>query len=126
MPQLSSSYQLNLGEAFCIKPPGTHRTKALLIGINYVGQEGGLRGCHNDVKMMKQFITDQGFSDSPEDMKILMDDGENEMPTRENIEAAMRWLADARPGDALFSSTPATGATYGTKAATKKAGWTRH
>jgi len=102
VPQLSSSYQLNLGEAFCIKPPGTQRTKALLIGINYVGQEGGLRGCHNDVKMMKQFITDQGFSDSPEDMKILMDDGENEMPTRENIEAAMRWLADARPGDALF------------------------
>ena len=57
VPQLSSSYQLNLGEAFCIKPPGTQRTKALLIGINYVGQEGGLRGCHNDVKMMKQFIT---------------------------------------------------------------------
>ena len=41
MPQLSSSYQLNLGEAFCIKPPGTHRTKALLIGINYVGHEYG-------------------------------------------------------------------------------------
>ena len=103
VPQLSSSYQLNLGETFCIKPPGTQRTKALLIGINYVGHEGELRGCHNDVLIMKQFITSQGFSDSPDDMQILMDDGENEMPTRENLEAAMRWLvADACPGDALF------------------------
>ena len=104
VPQLSSSYKVHLAEKFCLKPPGTQRTRALLIGINYVGHEVGvLSGCHNDVRMMKQFITSQGFSDSPEDMQILMDDGANEMPTRQNLEAAMRWLvADARPGDALF------------------------
>ena len=104
VPQLSSSYKLHLAEKFCLKPPGTQRTKALLIGINYVGHENGeLRGCHNDVRIMKQFVTSLGFSDSPNDMKILMDDGANEMPTRENIAAAMLWLVeDARPGDALF------------------------
>ncbi len=106
VPQLSSSYQINLGEKFCVKPPGTLRTKALLIGINYVGHNVGvLSGCHNDVKMMKQFITSQGFSNSPNDMKILMDDGapDSERPTRANLEAAMQWLmAGARPGDAFF------------------------
>ena len=62
-----------------------------------------LSGCHNDVHMMKQFITSQGFSDSPNDMRILMDDGANQMPTRQNLEDAMRWLVtDARPGDAFF------------------------
>ena len=104
VPQLSSSYKVHLADRFCLKPPGSQRTRALLIGINYVGHEVGvLSGCHNDVRMMKQFITSQGFSDSPNDMKILMDDGANEMPTRENLEAAMDWLvAGARPGDALF------------------------
>jgi len=104
VPQLSSSYQVNLGEKFCVKPTGTQRTKALLIGINYVGHNVGvLSGCHNDVHMMKQFITSQGFSDSPNDMRILMDDGANQMPTRQNLEDAMRWLVtDARPGDAFF------------------------
>jgi metacaspase-1 len=104
VPQLSSSYQVNLGEKFCVKPPGTQRTKALLIGINYVGHSVGvLSGCHNDVHMMKQFITSQGFSDSPNDMRILMDDGANQMPTRQTLEDAMLWLVtDARPGDAFF------------------------
>lgn len=32
-----------------------------------------------------------------------MDDGQSEMPTRRNLEAAMRWLVeDVRPGDSLF------------------------
>jgi hypothetical protein len=43
---------------FAVKPAG-HRTKALFIGINYVGYEHGrLSGCH-DVKLMKQFINSQ-------------------------------------------------------------------
>ena len=104
VPQLSSSYKVHLGDKFSIKPPGTTRTRALLIGINYVGHNVGvLSGCHNDVHMMKQFIVSQGFDDSPDNMKILMDDGANTMPTRQNIENAMRWLVSgARAGDSFF------------------------
>ena len=36
---------------------GGGKTKSLLIGINYVGQQGQLAGCHNDVDMMKKYIT---------------------------------------------------------------------
>ena len=32
--------------------------KALLIGINYVGSEYELSGCINDVKNVRQFLTD--------------------------------------------------------------------
>ena len=41
VPQLSSSYKMPLGTPFAVKPPGARRTKALLIGINYVGHEVG-------------------------------------------------------------------------------------
>lgn len=36
---------------------GGGKTKSLLIGINYIGQQGQLSGCHNDVDMMKKYIT---------------------------------------------------------------------
>jgi hypothetical protein len=32
------------------------RKKALLIGINYFGQNGELRGCINDVQNIKKFL----------------------------------------------------------------------
>ena len=35
---------------------GGGKTRSLLIGINYVGQQGELAGCHNDVAMMKAYI----------------------------------------------------------------------
>lgn len=60
-----------------------------------------LSGCHNDVDVMKQYITEQGFN--PSRMKVLMDDGQGEKPDKANILRAFDWLiADARPGDALF------------------------
>jgi len=104
VPQLSSSYKMPIGTPFAVKPPGARRTKAVLIGINYVGHEvGELSGCHNDVRVMRQFIISQGFDSSPERMRVLMDDGQNEQPTKANIEAAMKWLiSDVQPGDALF------------------------
>jgi hypothetical protein len=50
VPQLSSTRPIDMNETFKIVPdtlPGTRR--AVLIGINYKGQKGALRGCHNDV-----------------------------------------------------------------------------
>jgi metacaspase-1 len=80
------------------------RRKALLIGINYFGQRGQLRGCINDVKNMSTYLNGH-FGYKREDMVILTDDQQNPMsqPTKANILRAMHWLVkDARPNDSLF------------------------
>lgn len=82
----------------------TGRRKALLIGINYFGQRGQLRGCINDVRNMSQYLVEH-FGYKREDMVILTDDQQNlvSQPTKENILRAMHWLVkDARPNDSLF------------------------
>jgi hypothetical protein len=82
----------------------TGRRKALLIGINYFGQRGQLRGCINDVKNMSTFLH-ENFGYQRDDMVILTDDQQNPMsqPTKQNILRAMHWLIkDARPNDSLF------------------------
>ena len=80
------------------------KRKALLIGINYYGQRGALRGCINDVKNMSTYLN-QNFGYAREDMVILTDDQQNEMsqPKKRNILRAMHWLVkDAQPNDSLF------------------------
>ncbi|KAL4997193.1 Metacaspase-1 [Aspergillus recurvatus] len=82
----------------------TGKRKALLIGINYFGQKGQLRGCINDVKNMSTYLN-QNFGYAREDMVILTDDQQNPMsqPTKANILRAMHWLVkDAQPNDSLF------------------------
>lgn len=82
----------------------TGRRKALLIGINYFGQRGQLRGCINDVRNMSAYLV-ENFGYKREDMVILTDDQQNPMsqPTKQNILRAMHWLVkDARPNDSLF------------------------
>lgn len=82
----------------------TGRRKALLIGINYFGQRGQLRGCINDVRNMTSYLSEH-FGYRREDMVILTDDQQNPMsqPTKQNILRAMHWLVkDARPNDSLF------------------------
>lgn len=42
------------------------RKKSLLIGINYVGSQHALQGCHQDVTNMREFLDAMGslpFSD---------------------------------------------------------------
>jgi hypothetical protein len=76
----------------------------LLIGINYFGQKGQLRGCINDVKNMSTYLN-QNFGYAREDMVLLTDDQQNPMsqPTKANILRAMHWLVkDAQPNDSLF------------------------
>ncbi|KAH7394240.1 caspase domain-containing protein [Phaeosphaeria sp. MPI-PUGE-AT-0046c] len=80
------------------------KRKALLIGINYFGQRGQLRGCINDVKNMSTYLNEY-FGYKREDMVTLTDDQQNPMsqPTKANILRAMHWLVkDARPNDSLF------------------------
>eukprot|EP01012_Entosiphon_sulcatum_P019207 TRINITY_DN2404_c0_g1_i1.p1 TRINITY_DN2404_c0_g1~~TRINITY_DN2404_c0_g1_i1.p1 ORF type:complete len:497 (+),score=104.82 TRINITY_DN2404_c0_g1_i1:94-1584(+) len=84
---------------------GGGRKKALLIGINYTGTRAQLRGCVNDVRKMRQYLSQRGgFPDSPQTMLVLTDDqrGANS-PTRDNILRGIQWLvAGAQPGDSLF------------------------
>jgi len=107
LPQLSASRRIDLRQSFQPKQSNEGRTKALLIGINYVGQQGELGGCHHDVVGFKTYLTEVvgfDFNDASR-YKILMDDGEHEMPTAQNIVDGFRWLIDdAQPGDSLWFS----------------------
>eukprot|EP00928_Gymnodinium_smaydae_P056269 TRINITY_DN39679_c0_g1_i1.p1 TRINITY_DN39679_c0_g1~~TRINITY_DN39679_c0_g1_i1.p1 ORF type:complete len:390 (-),score=35.62 TRINITY_DN39679_c0_g1_i1:139-1257(-) len=102
IPQLSSTRSIDLKAPFSVlnqKPSG--RRRALLIGINYKGSRCPLNGCHNDVETMRRYLAKQGYKSN--EMKLLMDNGTCERPTKSNMEAAMRWLVDgAVAGDSLF------------------------
>lgn len=80
----------------------TNRRRAVLVGINYFGTQAQLRGCINDVKNMRALLTERmGWSTNC--IKELTDDNRSAMPTRSNIEAALRWLVEGvQPGDVLF------------------------
>eukprot|EP01012_Entosiphon_sulcatum_P033436 TRINITY_DN42325_c0_g1_i1.p1 TRINITY_DN42325_c0_g1~~TRINITY_DN42325_c0_g1_i1.p1 ORF type:complete len:403 (+),score=54.76 TRINITY_DN42325_c0_g1_i1:38-1246(+) len=91
------------GPAAKLTPSMTGAKKSVLIGINYIGQQGELRGCINDVKIMKQYLTTCGFPSTPDSQIILIEEHGYQPPTRRNIVDAMKWLtANARPGDNLF------------------------
>jgi len=103
IPQLSSSRQMDIETKFDLTPENFSGTKrAVLIGINYVGQSGELAGCHNDVLNIIDYIKDvHGFED--DNMTILMDDGVHSDPTRANIMAAYAAITeDSQPGDVVF------------------------
>jgi len=105
IPQLSSTQSLDVQhEKFGLVNPAetpSSRKRAVLIGINYVGDKGELKGCHNDVDAVQNFIRKHGFADA--DIKVLKDDGKAISPTRKNIIDALKWLVDgAGPTDSLF------------------------
>jgi metacaspase-1 len=53
------------------------RKKSLLIGINYTGSENELRGCHQDVENVAEYLSQRGYSDDPRSQIILRDDRED-------------------------------------------------
>uniref|UniRef100_A0ACD5T906 Uncharacterized protein n=1 Tax=Avena sativa TaxID=4498 RepID=A0ACD5T906_AVESA len=79
------------------------RKRAVLVGINYPGTEGELKGCLNDVARMRRCLVDRfGFDDA--DIRVLADaDPPTPPPTGANIRLELeRLVGAARPGDALF------------------------
>lgn len=106
VPQLSSSELLDVNHQFNIVAPETREMngakRSVLIGINYVGQQGQLSGCHNDVANIKKYlIQKEGFQEK--DMLILMDDGQHRPPTRKNImDAFARITQYSKAGDTVF------------------------
>uniref|UniRef100_A0A7S1VWZ7 Peptidase C14 caspase domain-containing protein n=1 Tax=Grammatophora oceanica TaxID=210454 RepID=A0A7S1VWZ7_9STRA len=103
IPQLTSSRMIDVNKTMYIVPPGSNGTKrAVLIGINYTGQQGALSGCHNDLKNIKEYLKDvQGFEES--DCLVLMDDNRHHNPTKQNIMNAFKRITEyANAGDVVF------------------------
>ena len=64
IPQLSSSRPINIHEKFNIAPEGSEGTRrAVMIGINYEGQDGELSGCHNDVNNVSSHEPEVAFAE---------------------------------------------------------------
>jgi hypothetical protein len=81
--------------------------RALLIGINYTGTAGELRGCRNDTVEIRSLLTEIfHWPDSPQSIRVLTDDPSSPkdlQPTKRNIMAGLEWLSEGLlPGDALF------------------------
>jgi metacaspase-1 len=83
--------------------------RALLIGINYYGMEGELRGCINDIDHIKDILVNN-CDYSAENIHVLTDRSNapgftgvgDTLPTHDNIKAEMLWLVrDLLPGDTL-------------------------
>ncbi|KAJ3094293.1 Ca(2+)-dependent cysteine protease [Phlyctochytrium planicorne] len=82
---------------------GQGKRRAVFIGINYVGQQGELRGCHQDVRNVRAFV-DQRMN-NPEQITLMDEPGTpaDRLPTKQNIINALNWLVrDAAPGDHFF------------------------
>jgi Ca2+-binding EF-hand superfamily protein len=91
------------GRVASLLAKGNGRKRAVTIGINYIGhQVGQLPGCINDSNSFVHMLTEE-FGYGLEHIRQLRDDHPDQMPTRKNITAALKWLvAGARAGDHLF------------------------
>eukprot|EP00997_Jenningsia_sp_PLL12_P002879 NODE_1513_length_1140_cov_191.428048_g1150_i1.p1 GENE.NODE_1513_length_1140_cov_191.428048_g1150_i1~~NODE_1513_length_1140_cov_191.428048_g1150_i1.p1 ORF type:complete len:353 (+),score=103.76 NODE_1513_length_1140_cov_191.428048_g1150_i1:55-1059(+) len=101
-PELSASHEMDLNTPFVLTPGS--RSKSLLVGINYKGMQGELRGCVNDVLTMQQLLLSQGF-EGGDQMRILADDPDvsSILPNSRNILESFHWLVEgAQEGDSLF------------------------
>ena len=101
MPQLTSSCPLDVRKTpFSLGSSG--RKRALLVAINYVGQEGALQGCHNDAYGIRHYLTTvHGYA--PCDVTLLADDGKHIPPTRHEIMRALQALIQSsKAGDAVY------------------------
>lgn len=102
IPQLTSSRPMELQQTPFTLVGGNGTRRALLVGINYLGQNGQLSGCHNDVLNIKQYlIKHQGYLE--QNILILIDDGNHHFPTRQKIIAGLRQLViHSKAGDSVY------------------------
>ena len=102
IPQLTSSSIIDVNEAMIVAPNPSGTKRAVLIEINYRGQEGELSGCHNDIERISQYLSEvHGFQ--KKNMTVLLDNGKCEEPSYANIIRALERAAkDSKPGDAVW------------------------
>ncbi|CAK4033488.1 Hypothetical predicted protein [Lecanosticta acicola] len=82
------------------------RKKSLLIGINYVGSQHALQGCHQDVENMREFLGAMGYPNDARSQVVLRDDRRTDpqgpfWPNGHNMMAAFQWLV-SEPGTTNF------------------------
>ncbi|KAF2654981.1 peptidase C14 [Lophiostoma macrostomum CBS 122681] len=85
-------------------PP--RKKKSLLIGINYLGTQHQLNGCHQDIDSIADFLSYRGYTNDHRSRVILSDIpgvpfNSPYYPTGHNILAAMDWLV-CEPNCTLF------------------------
>lgn len=96
--------------------------KAVLVGINYIGTNGELNGCINDVHNMKQLLIQQ-YKFKPKHITLLTDNSRIK-PTRRNIVWQLYKLVTyARPGDKIFFHYSGHGSYMRDKNNDEKDGW---
>merc|ERR1719232_119223 len=102
IPQLTSSRPLDIEDTPFHLVGGKGENRAVLVGLNYPGQNGQLGGCHNDVYNMKKYIQNElGFPER--NITLLVDDGSNTYPTRVAMVQALKTLvAKSVSGDSIF------------------------
>ena len=114
IPQLTSSRPLDMEDTPFSLVGGNGIRRALLVGINYCGQNGELSGCHNDVFNVKQYIMSE-FGYQEQNILILVDDGRHHYPNRGNIVMALRKLvAHSQHGDSVYFHYSGTSTSYRT------------
>jgi len=88
IPVLSCSRRVDLNTMVSPRHPHANgRRRALLVGINYAGQQGlQIPVGHKDVKAMQQYLDAQGFVG--DDVQVLMDDNEHTVPQRRILKRA--------------------------------------
>jgi len=100
VPVLSCSRRLVLSDKFKVRRESGRR-RALLVGIDYAKDpDVAISHGRSQVKAMQAFLQEKsGF----EDIRVLVDDGEADTPTKAKIEKGMKWLVTgAQPGDSLL------------------------
>jgi len=112
-PKIASSRGIDLDQGFRLKhthPNGNYR--ALLIGVDHLGSDSSPVEVRRDIEAMLELIKVEGYTDN--DIKVLLDYGNYQRPTRDAIESGMQWLSkDAKPGDSLvFHYTSRGGFTW--------------
>jgi len=113
VPVLSCSRRMDLNAPFGVRhPKPSGRCRALLVGIDYIGQDGlEMSVGHTDVAGIRKYLLGQGFNEL--DMRVLVDDGKHDRPEKAAIEAGMTWLVKgASPGDSLFFLYSGHGCSY--------------
>jgi Caspase domain len=105
-PSLSSSRKLNDKTMMKIASPHCGTKRALLIGINYVGQVGELKACHNDCLNVKRFLIEKHKFPEKE-MVILMDDGLRDHLQKKTLKMpSSNWQKSADLATSISSYSP--------------------
>jgi len=91
------------GDPVLVRATLSRQKRSVLVGINYTGTGSELSGCVADVARIQPLLEQLGFLTTVDCQMVLTDDGQHQLPTRDNMIAALQWLVSGvETGDALF------------------------